>query len=105
MTTNNIHRVHGEATMPSVIWPAEELSMLLAVPPIPCPPNCTLAGCKGAAWERACARIFLAANGWTAHRGRRPRRFGGLDVEREVLPLLDHFAMVRERGRQLTIGF
>ena len=104
--TAEIVRVHGEAALTEVVWPAKELSALLAVPPqLPCTHLRLVGSCECTTWERKCETIFAGANGWSAHPGRWERRWGGLDVERELLPLLDHFSLLHARGTRRIIGF
>jgi hypothetical protein len=90
-----IVRVHGDASLPSIVWPADELAARFTVDH---PSNCDgghRSPCDCAAWERQSEQVFARANGLTIHRGDRPSRFGTLDFARGVLPLVDHPVLLR----------
>jgi hypothetical protein len=96
--TTDICRVHGNAALQRIIWPAEELEPHFVMHSPELCGNGSRASCKCGAHVQRCDQTFAAANGWAVFGGRWPRTFGGRDFVREVLPLLDHWVLFRERG-------
>lgn len=101
--TPKIICVHGNASPKSVVWPVGALAERFALTH---PRHCDggfQSPCQCKWWERWADDVFAQANGWVVHHGRWPRRFGGVDFRREVLPLIDHATPFRQGRRIIAI--
>ena len=97
--SSKITRVHGAATLPSIVWPADELAARFAIIHARHCDGGFRSPCECFTWERRCTDDFAQANDLVVSHAGSPR-FGRLDFVRDVLPLVDHHVFFRTRRSQ-----